>query len=217
MKRFEPKDIGLDKDFTDDTPIHGQLDIEQLLFRQIERTNQAAVQDETLFAANVRILLSMIPTNKREEVHARHDEYTSTQQRWEHKYCCGVPMGTPEEPVNGSPALIEEEVIDWHMLHQCIMEALEMSNLTWKRESWTVDAQRAEETESKPQPHPLLFDEPVQETPIQIPSAEPVKKIKNRSVCKVCEHPIEPGDGIYFKGHHIHNKCMDGAKVKWID
>jgi hypothetical protein len=52
-RKINPKELDLDENLLDDAHIQGALNIEALVFRQIERTQQSAVQDETVFAANV--------------------------------------------------------------------------------------------------------------------------------------------------------------------
>ena len=108
------------------------LSIEKIVAEQIRRASESASQDEFIFAANVRILLSMMPQQKREELRNQMDEYTSTTERWEYKYFCGVHIGTIEKPVNGSPIKVEEETIDWHKLFELILKAFEDIGFTWK-------------------------------------------------------------------------------------
>lgn len=217
MKKINRNDLNIDDDLLDDVNIKGKLDIEMLLFRQIERTNQASVQDEIIFAANVNILLNMIPLNKRAEILTNEGNYTSIEQRYDYKYNCGVPMGTPEHSVCGSPRVVTEEITDWHMLYRLIMEALELTNLTWKRESTVVDAGRIVNGKPSPVPTPLLIQAPPQETPKQeMQVAEPIKRIKQPK-CPICGDYIKLKTGVHFKHRLIHIDCMDIAKVKWID
>jgi hypothetical protein len=110
-KRIDPKELNVNVDELNDINIHSDLNIEQLIFRQIERTHQAATQDETVFAVNVRILMNMIPAHRYDDIVNRTDEYTSVVERWEYKHFCGVPLGTPAEPVCGSPYKVNEEVL----------------------------------------------------------------------------------------------------------
>jgi hypothetical protein len=206
-KRINPKDLKLDKDLLEDTPIHGELDIEALVFRQIERTHQAAVQDEVVFAANVRLLLNLLPTHKRDEIVERSDEYTSVSEHYEYKYWCGVPMGTIEKPVNRSPYKITEEVIDWYKMLEIILSAFEECGVTWKTESWTVEAGKIKD------------EEPVLKTPTpvfkkDVVKEEPEKRFKR---CAVCGLKIERGTGANYKGNLVHrDKCLSSIKSSFL-
>jgi len=130
------------RDVFKEPEIRGELRIDELVWRQIERTNTSASQDENLFASNVRTLMSLLPRHKRTELEARVDEYTYPVQRWEYKYCCGVPMGTPEEPVLGSPRPVEELETDWYKLYEMILNAFEECGLSWKVERETIEIGR---------------------------------------------------------------------------
>ena len=220
-RRYEPDDLNVDKNLLESNPIKGELNIESLVFRQIERTYQSALQDETLFASNVRLLLSSVPTNKRLEILEQTDEYTSTNQTYQYKYWCGVPLGTPHHPVNGSPAVIEEENIDWHKLFEIILAALEECGLTWKFDRWTIEVGAVEKDKPSPTPTPV-FDNPF----INTPPSEPGSTIpsqatpqKNAHPCAICNQPVSgKGTAQFYKHKRVHIKeCLDIAKAKWAD
>lgn len=216
-KKFSFDEVNVDKDLLEETPIHGDLDIEQLIFRQIEYTNRSASEDETLFAANVRVLLSMIPANKRDEIVANENEYESDEQRYEYKYNCGVPMGTPEHPVCGSPRVVQETITDWHMLYQIILSALEDSNLTWKREKHTIEV-GAVEDKVREQPAPVFADRFRKGADTD----ENKRQIKHERKCAICHKQVEPNTGQYFKiegwssARIVHKDgCWDRAILQW--
>jgi hypothetical protein len=214
--------VPADEKLLEEATIRGELDIETLVFRQIERTSQSALQDETLFSVNVRILMSMLPSHKRSEVLERDDEYTSIQTRYDYKYCCGVPMGTPEKPVCGSPALVEEEVIDWHKLYEIVLDTFEECGITWKFDKWTVEIGAVEEKE-KALPIPAItnrFKNAVAEEPAL--EQAPQREIKHGRACAICRKHVNPGTGCYFKGKDMTSRkivhkegCLNIAKIRW--
>jgi len=206
-KRINPKNLNLDEDLLDDAHIQGSLNIEALVFRQIERTQQSAVQDETVFAANVRLLMNLLPSNKRDEIVERADEYTSTVERYQYKYWCGVPLGTPKEPISGSPALVTEETVDWYKMLEIILSAFEECGVTWKTESWTVETGKIKDDEPVLKvPKPLFKKDIIEE--------KPAMRIKH---CSICGLRIEPGTGKNFHGKLVHKeKCLDACKANYL-
>lgn len=220
-KKFDFSEINADEKLLEETPIHGELDIETLVFRQIERTNQSALQDEALFAVNVRNLLNMLPSHKRSEVTERSDEYTSVVQRYDYKYNCGVPMGTPEKPVNNSPTLIEETVIDWYLLLQIILDTFEECGLTYKFDKWTVEVGGVEKEEAA-LPSPAMADRFKQVDKDAKQQELNDKGLKHGRACAICRKQVEPETGCYFKvsgwehAKIVHKKgCYDLAKQRW--
>jgi hypothetical protein len=207
MSRINPKKLKIDKDLLEDTSIRGELDIEALVFRQIERTHQAAIEDESIFAANVRLLMNMLPSYKKNEVIERSDEYMSVQSRYEYKYNCNVPLGTPEHPICGSPWVVEEEVTDWYKLLEIVLEVFEECGVTWKTEAWTVEVGKvnAEETRIKT-PTPVYKKDLLKE--------EPKKRFKR---CAVCGLKIERGTGTNYQGKLVHrDKCLRACKAEFL-
>lgn len=228
-KQFLPKDLPVDKELLNSIPIKGELNIEQLVFLQIMHTCQSALQDEELFAANVRLLLSTVPSHKRLEILKNEGEYKSTVEQWQYKYWCGVQLGTPEHPINGSPVLIEEEVVDWHKLFEIILGSLEECGVTWKRDTWTIEVGKVELEKTLPNPTPV-FDQkftPECEQPNPLSNA-PCGGVggegkggaprKNIRPCAICSKHVYPGTGKFFKNRIVHKTdCLDVAKVKWVD
>jgi len=222
-RKYDPQDINIDRNLLDNIPIKGQLNVEGLVFRQIERTCVSALQDESLFASNVRLLLSTVPTHKRKEILEKTDEYTSTTETWQYKYFCGVPLGTVEHPINGSPVLTEEEIIDWHKLFEIILTVFEDCGLTWKRDSWTIEVGKEEDIKSLPPPTPVFIDtfknpnltgQPKSNLPTSVLDAPQ----KYARPCAICGQHVGPGTGCFYKRKIVHKKeCLDLAKTRWTD
>lgn len=214
MKNFTPKDFHLGSEELN-AQIRDTLDIEQIVFRQMLSTNISASQDETIFAANVRVLMNYLPTSKKQEIYERTEEYMSKIQRWDYKYWCGVPLGTIEHKVNGSPFLVEDEVTDWHKLYEIILEILEECGLTWKFDEWQKEVQKVKE--KKPEPTPLL--ENIYNAPVEAAKQEKQGSVQH---CKVCQDVInkETNPGMHYKGADgvgklICKKCESLAKVRF--
>ena len=154
-KKFDPKSFPIPEKDLKDTTLFNKIDIAQTVFRQMERINQASLISEEALASAIRILMVLIPKDRRAELKERSDEYTSTISRYEFKYWCGVPMGTVEHPINGSPFLIEEQNVDWFAVYEICVEIFEDLGITWKTEKWTREAGKivnekvTEETETK--------------------------------------------------------------------
>jgi hypothetical protein len=207
-REYKSKDLNIPEGIQGEVPLHSKLDIEQLVFRQIERTNQAAVMDESFFAANVRILLSYVPTNKRIEILDRENDYTSTTTTYQYKYFCSVPLGTPENPVNGSPALIEEKVTEWHKLYEIILDVFESLGITWKQDSHTVETMNRDD---------MVLPEP---TPTFEGAVSEMQSVADKSVrvqhCAVCKGIVSGDDSGKHKYHKlIHDRCEGAADLKW--
>lgn len=226
MRQYKPEELNVDTDLIDETPIKGEVNVESLVFRQIERTSLSALQDETIFASNVRVLLSHLPSHKRAEVINRSDEYTSTVQRLQYKHWCGVPLGTLEEPINGSPELIEEEVIDWHKLFEIIIDAFESCGVTWQFDKWTIEVGAVGEEKSFSPPSPVFsntFEEqtthptkPLTEQSTQFQVENDTKTKRKLRPCAICGRHVEKGTGVFYLHKVVHKKeCLDIAKVKW--
>jgi hypothetical protein len=216
FKKFNFDEINADEKLLEESPIHGELDVEMLAFRQIERTAQSASQDEMLFACNVRILMSYLPSHKRAEVEGRADEYTSIEEHYEYKYNCGVPLGTPEHPICGSPWVNTEEVTDWHLLFQIILDTFEEVGVTWKFDKWTIEV-GATEDKAKVLAAPM-FKNRFKHEDVLKEDAEP----KHTRKCHMCHVHIEPNTGRYYKAKGwtssvvVHRKdCYDLAVLQW--
>ena len=143
-----------DTDFFKEPTIRGELSIDTLVFRQIERTNISASQDEALFANNVRTLMSMLPKHKRDEFDTdeKKQEYIEMVLTWKYQYWCGIPVGTIKKPINDSPRQVEEPIVDWNKLYELILDAFEEIGISWRIEKETIELGRVEE-KAKPTPY----------------------------------------------------------------
>ena len=204
--QIDPKTLKLKSDLLSEVTIQGKVNVEIIVFRQIERTNMSALQGEEYFASNVRLTLSYIPLHIREGIIARSDEYTNTTKRLEYKTWCGVPLGTQENPINGSPYEIEEEVIDWHKLFEIVLDTFNNMGLTWKTEKWNVDAGRVKKKGV----------EPNNPTPVFTIKTKETKKTAKKEVirrCSLCGERIERGTGKTYKRKLLHiTPCLETAK-----
>jgi len=225
LRRYKPKDIPVKQELLDEVPIHGQLNIEQIVFRLMELTNHSASQDESIFASYIRLLMSYLPSHKRDTILERSDEFMEIAKTLQYKYNCGVPLGTPEHPINGSPAVIEEEVTDWYKLLEIIIETYEECGLTWKFDKWTIEVGKVEEDEESAPPPTPIFESKFG-TKEQTTKAQQLKKKTKyfAHTCAICGNPILKGQGKIYKpkgltyGKRVHKKgCLNIAKTKWID
>lgn len=208
--------LKVDEDMLTEMSIHGELDIQALVFRQIERTHASALQDVSYFSSNVRLLLNMLPKHKKAEADKRAEEYTSKVERWEYKYWCGVPMGTPENPINNSPYMVREEVIDWHKMLEVILETFEECGVTWKFDDCTMETGKVDKIVSPNLPTPLLTrDADVADANISDGRAF-IKK------CRVCGKRIEPGTGRVYTSPTkekalVHkDACYAAVEKNWV-
>lgn len=217
-KKFSNDDIPLSRDLLDRSTLKDEVNIESLIYRQIERCYESALQDEALFAANVRMLLSSIPDHKRSELLEKSDEYTSVNQKYQYRYCCGVPMGTPQKPVGNSPVLVEEEIIDWHKLFEMILAALEECRVTWQYEMMTLEAGAVEKP--LPSPTPVFdtkFKSPFENQDAQASTSTQAPE-KYARPCAICGQHVAPKTGKFYKHKLVHiDPCLPIAETKWID
>ena len=144
--------------------IRGNLSIEDLVRRQIDRCNQSlANPDPSIFEANVRALLAMLPSKKYKEVIEQSHLYNTTTRTWRYKYWCGVPQGSPEAPITSdgkppkddwsnviSPVPVEETETDYERLYEVILQAFESINLTWRVEQKVAEFGKVHEMKVPP-------------------------------------------------------------------
>lgn len=141
------------EDVFSEPEIRAKLDIEDLVWRQIDRTNISASYDEVVFAANVQTLMSMLPRHKRDELQARHKEYVSTREEWKYRIWAGIQQGTIEEPSDGSPWKVEVTEVDWHFLYELVLNAFEETRVSWKTERVTKSLGRVKKEDVKATPY----------------------------------------------------------------
>ncbi len=129
-----------------DADIRDTVTISQLLYRQIERCNQAGSSNENLnFEGTVDVLFQMVPNHVRQSVVGRVKEYKQTTEKPVYRYNAGTPIGSPEHPVRlpdgtiWSPIMEKSEFIDYRLLFNIIMQELENSKITWRYDSMTME------------------------------------------------------------------------------
>lgn len=137
----------------EEASIRGHLQIEDLVRRQMDRCNMTmGAEDTTIFEANVRALMKMLPSTKLDDVLRRESEYNETVRDWHYEYWCGTKMGTPENPITTddeppnddrsnviSPTPISYTQTDYEKLYELVIQGFESVGLTWR-----VDAKVAE-------------------------------------------------------------------------
>ncbi len=158
------KIIGLIK--SQPTELKGDVSIQSIARHQIERCNLvSASNDSSLFERNVEILMFMLPSDKLEDLRGREQEYCETIEKYQYRYNCAVPMGTPKNPIKDddgtiiSPILVEETIVDYDMLYSLVLRAFEKSGLTWKTDRISAEFGKIikkGEKEKVPEPTPYF-------------------------------------------------------------
>lgn len=201
-KEYNQKDVGVPETLQGEIPLHAKLGIEQIVYRHILETLKSASEDESIFAANVRSLLSLVPPNKKQEILDRHDEYESIDEHWEFKKLCGVNMNPSNDPTLreqlGSPYKITIPNTDWHELFGIICEAFYELGVTWKQDVFNVEIKRVkDDTSVEPTP---VFDGYVAEPD------EPTESGKRPQKCAYCREPVAEGKGDRHTYHTLIHK-----------
>lgn len=133
----------------EEASIRGHLSIEDLVRRQVDRCNMSMGGDNTsIFDANVRALMKMLPSTKLDEILRRESEYNEVIHDWHYEYWCNVKMGTPDHPITSddeppnedrsnviSPNPVSYTQTDYEKLYELVIQAFESVGLTWKVEA----------------------------------------------------------------------------------
>jgi len=146
--------------------IRDRVPMSRSVYLQIERCNMSiSGVDPAIFEANVRALLTMIPSHKHKEVMDRDEEYNDTFTEFVFQNYCNIQMGSTAKPlmrkddsgirytVNRdadenidwtdpniiSPQLIEKTETDYEKLYKVVISCLESANITWKIQRKTVE------------------------------------------------------------------------------
>ena len=142
--------------------IKDRVPMPQSVYVQIERCNSSISQaDPSIFEANVRALLAMLPSFKKKEVLSRSNDYNVTYEDFEYESYCNIQVGKIDAPklhdknkpvkrlednsidwsdLNiKSPRLVTKTETDYEKLYNVILDGLESANITWKIEHKTVE------------------------------------------------------------------------------
>ena len=158
----------------EDLDIKDRVPMPRSVYLQIERCNMSiSGADESIFEANVRALLTMIPKHKKQQVLDRDTEYNDTFEAFDFAEHCGVQMGSTFAPLMRedeegekyvvkrdeegnidwtdphiiSPHLNQKTETDYEKLYHVIINALESANITWKIQRKTVEMGRISKTD----------------------------------------------------------------------
>ena len=149
--------------------IRDRVPMPRSVYLQIERCNMTiSGVDTAIFEANVRGLLTLIPSHKHKDVMDKSDEYNVTFEEHVFQDHCGIQMGSVAFPLmrenaNGvpyvvkrddedriiwddpniiSPQLVSRTETDYEELYKVIIGSLESANITWKVQRKTVEMGR---------------------------------------------------------------------------
>jgi len=159
----------------EEVKIRGNLSIEDLVRRQIDRCNiTISSADSEVFNANVRALMKHLPAKKLKYVLSRADEYNSTVTRHSYMNSCGINSGTPTNPVVQvaghpewdfmfdipqdfrdrfadriailSPTEYEETITDYETLYEIVLQTYQDLELTWNVEHKLLEMGKVRKT-----------------------------------------------------------------------
>lgn len=118
-----------------------KLDIKTILFRQVERCNLSITNpDPSIFEANVRTLMNMLPTQTILRIRQQTKKFNETFEIPQLTYWCGVPQYEYDKDGNRiEPETVEELRTDYEKLYELIMAELEVLGVSWTIEQTTTD------------------------------------------------------------------------------
>lgn len=121
--------------------IREKLDIQSLLFRQVERCNiSISNPDPSIFEANVRILMSLLPPQSIDKVRTRTDEFNKKKDIPLIETFCGVPMVDYDEDGKPLPPKYDEQIFtDYEILYEFIMAELAKLGITYSIEQLNIE------------------------------------------------------------------------------
>lgn len=150
----------------DNEDIRGDLDPSQLVFRQMDRINRMMSENGPEDSLNgINALMDNLPPHKLIEVLGREEDYLDKGEEWVYRTFAGKNIGTPENPINGSPSLTSYERIDPRKLKHVLNECFQDMGVWWKTEK--INAEFGVWTEDKVydiKPTPVLKKNKVAET-----------------------------------------------------
>ncbi|MCJ7631667.1 hypothetical protein MUP77_04600, partial [Candidatus Bathyarchaeota archaeon] len=122
---------------SEEPAVQGNLSPEEIVRRQLDRTAISRSLGEEIWEANVMMCLSFLPTNKREEIHERLEEY-NTKKVDLRRIWCGRRMpsrdGEPEWKFG----------VDYQKLFEIVVTGFEECGLTWRTKTESVELGKIE-------------------------------------------------------------------------
>ena len=125
-------------------PIEESYDFAEQCRRQIERClESSAIQDEDIregtYKACILALANLVPYDDRDdEYKAALAACTIEKEKWVYRKRGGMKVGTPENPVNGSPKLVKYNKTDWDEYFTVIFNKFIELKVTVRRGSYTA-------------------------------------------------------------------------------
>jgi len=109
--------------------IRQDLSPETIVFRAIDRCNTVALdKDDDVYKKAVEVIMDNLHPDKLEELKEKKEEYI--KEVWVYKKRGGRKIGTPENPVNGSPEL--KQKIDHRKLFHLVLKAYNETGTYWR-------------------------------------------------------------------------------------
>lgn len=154
--------------------IRDRVPMSRTVYLQIERCNiSCSGVDPAIFEANVRMLLTMIPSYKQKEVMSRSKEYNNEVEEFVFQNYCNIQLGSTSKPLMSkdrhgirhivkrdeaenidwedpnilSPQFVKSVDTDYEELYKVIINCLESANITWRVEGKTVEMGKINKTE----------------------------------------------------------------------
>jgi len=109
--------------------IKQDLSPETIVFRAIDRCNRLAVgEDPESYKKSVEVIMDNLHPDKLDEIMALKEEYT--KEVWVYKKRGSRKIGTPDNPINGSPEL--KQRIDHRKLFHLVLKAYNETGAYWR-------------------------------------------------------------------------------------
>jgi len=109
--------------------IKQDLSPETIVFRAIDRCNTVALDgDEGVYKKAVEVIMDNLHPDKLVEIEGLVEDYS--HEVWKYKKRGGRKIGTPENPINGSPELVKK--INHRKLFHLVLKAYNETGTYWK-------------------------------------------------------------------------------------
>lgn len=109
--------------------IKQDLSPETIVFRAIDRCNTVALEKgEDVYKKAVEVIMDNLHPDKLVEIEGMAEEYS--HEVWKYKKRGGRKIGTPENPVNGSPELVKK--INHRKLFHLVLKAYNETGTYWR-------------------------------------------------------------------------------------